>query len=104
MADQDTVNSHHNILGGGGGDRLHSFIERVERLEEEKQTLMEDIKEVFSEAKGEGFDVKTLRLVIKRRKMDAADLQEEEALLETYENVISRVLKKHKKKANEPGF
>lgn len=104
MADQDTVNSHHNILGGNSGGRLQSFIERAERLEEEKATLMEDIKEVFAEAKGEGFDVKTMRQVLKRRKRDAADIQEEEALLETYESVLKAVIRKHKKKTNEPGF
>ncbi len=66
------------------GERLKAFIERVERMEEEKAILMEDIKEIFSEAKGEGFDVKTIRHIIKIRKMDAADRQEAEAILETY--------------------
>jgi len=66
------------------GERLRSLIERVERMEEEKATLMEDIKEIFAEAKGEGFDVKTMRQIIKIRKMDAADRQEAEAILETY--------------------
>lgn len=66
------------------GERILSFIERVERMEEEKATLMEDIKEIFAEAKGEGFDVKTLRQIIKIRKKDAADRQEEMAILEVY--------------------
>ncbi len=66
------------------GERLKAFIERVERMEEEKAILAEDIKEIFSEAKGEGFDVKTIRQIIKIRKMDAADRQEAEAILETY--------------------
>lgn len=66
------------------GERLRSFIERVERMEEEKATLMEDIKEIFSEAKGEGFDVKIMRQIIRIRKMDVADRQEAEAILETY--------------------
>ncbi|MCI5046271.1 MAG: DUF2312 domain-containing protein [Aquisalinus sp.] len=65
-------------------DRLRSFIERVERLEEDKAAIMNDIKEVFAEAKGEGYDVKTLRQVIRLRKMDRADRQEMEALLELY--------------------
>ncbi|MEM9015064.1 MAG: DUF2312 domain-containing protein [Pseudomonadota bacterium] len=65
-------------------DRLRSFIERVERLEEEKATIMNDVKEVFAEAKGEGYDVKTLRQVIRIRKMDRADRQEQEALLDLY--------------------
>ncbi len=66
------------------GERLRSFIERVERMEEEKAVLMEDIKEIFAEAKGEGFDVKIMRQIIRIRKMDAADRQEAEAILETY--------------------
>lgn len=65
-------------------DRLRSFIERVERLEEDKAAIMNDIKEVFAEAKGEGYDVKTLRQVIRLRKMDRADRQEMEAMLELY--------------------
>ncbi|MEO1136969.1 MAG: DUF2312 domain-containing protein [Pseudomonadota bacterium] len=65
-------------------DRLRSFIERVERLEEDKAAIMNDVKEVFAEAKGEGYDVKTLRQVIKIRKMDRADRQEQEAMLDLY--------------------
>jgi len=66
------------------GERLRSFIERVERLEEEKATIMNDVKEVYAEAKGEGYDVKILRQVIRIRKMDRADRQEQEALLDLY--------------------
>jgi uncharacterized protein (UPF0335 family) len=65
-------------------DRLRGFVERVERLEEEKKALADDIKEVFGEAKGEGFDVKTLRAVIRLRKMDKGDFQEAEAMLDLY--------------------
>jgi uncharacterized protein (UPF0335 family) len=65
-------------------DRLRSFIERIERLEEEKTALMADIKEVYAEAKGTGFDVKTMRKVISLRKMDESDRQEAEFLLDTY--------------------
>ncbi len=71
-------------VGGIAGERLKSFIERIERLEEEKKALAEDIKEVFAEAKGTGFDIKTMRQIIKIRKMDKDDLDEAEALLETY--------------------
>jgi uncharacterized protein (UPF0335 family) len=71
-------------VGGIAGERLKSFIERVERLEEEKRALAEDIKEVFAEAKGVGFDVKIMRQIIKIRKMDEDDLDEQEALLDTY--------------------
>ena len=65
-------------------DRLKSFIERIERLEEEKAALMADIKEVYAEAKGTGFDVKTMRKVISLRKMEESDRQEAEFLLDTY--------------------
>ncbi len=65
-------------------ERLRSFLERVERLDEEKTTIAGDIKEVFAEAKGEGYDTKTLRKIIRLRKMDKAQRQEEEALLELY--------------------
>ena len=69
---------------GFAKERLRSFIERVERLEEEKKALSDDIKEVYGEAKGEGFDVKTLRAVVRLRKMDKADFQEAEAMLDLY--------------------
>ncbi len=69
-------------------DRLRSFIERVERLEEEKAAIMNDVKEIYAEAKGDGYDVKTLRQVVRIRKMDRADRQEQEALLELYLSAI----------------
>ena len=65
-------------------DRLRSFIERVERLEEDKAAVMNDIKEVYAEAKGDGYDVKTLRQVVRIRKMDRADRQVQEAMLDLY--------------------
>lgn len=64
--------------------RLRSFIERVERLEEEKAVIAADVKEVYAEAKGEGYDTKTLRQVVRIRKMDRAERQEREALLDLY--------------------
>lgn len=70
------------------GQRLRSFIERIERLEEEKTALLSDIKEVYSEAKGSGFDVKIMREIIKDRKMDPADLQEREFLIDTYRKAL----------------
>jgi uncharacterized protein (UPF0335 family) len=75
-------------VGGIAGERLKSFIERIERLEEEKKALAEDIKEVFAEAKGVGFDVKTMRQIVKLRKMDQDDLDEQEALLDTYKRAL----------------
>jgi uncharacterized protein (UPF0335 family) len=71
-------------VGGIAGDRLKSFIERIERLTEEVVALREDIKEVYAEAKGNGFDIKTMRQVLKIRKMDKDDLDEQEALLDIY--------------------
>ena len=65
-------------------DRLRSFIERVERLEEEKAAILNDTKEVYAEAKGEGYDVKILRQVVRIRKMDRAERQEQEAILDLY--------------------
>ena len=65
-------------------DQLKSIIERIERLEEEKQALADDIKEVYAEAKGNGFDTKILRTVVRIRKQDANERQEAEALLDLY--------------------
>jgi uncharacterized protein (UPF0335 family) len=71
-------------VGGVAGEHLRSFIQRIERLEEEKKTISEDIREVFAEAKSNGFDPKIMRQVLKLRRMETADRQEQEALLETY--------------------
>jgi len=74
--------------GGVAGDALRSFIERIERLEEEKKGIADDIKDVFAEAKAAGFDPKIMRQVIKLRKMDREERQEQEALLDTYLHAI----------------
>jgi uncharacterized protein (UPF0335 family) len=65
-------------------DQLKAFVERVERLEEEKKSLADDIRDVYAEAKGNGFDVKTLRIVVRLRKQDINERKEQEAILETY--------------------
>jgi uncharacterized protein (UPF0335 family) len=65
-------------------DQLRAFIERIERMEEEKKAISDDIREIYSEAKGNGFDTKVLRQVIKIRKQDAAERAEQEALLDLY--------------------
>ena len=75
-------------VGGVAGERLRSFVVRIERLEEEKQILAADIREVFSEAKGSGFDVKIMRQLIRLRKMDKDDRSEMEAVLEVYERAL----------------
>lgn len=75
-------------VGGVTGEQLRSLIERIERLEEEKATLAEDIKEVYAEAKGNGFDIKVMRQIIRLRKMDSNDRSELEAILETYKAAL----------------
>jgi uncharacterized protein (UPF0335 family) len=74
--------------GGIAADQLKSIIERIERLEEEKAGIASDIKDIFAEAKGNGYDVKTLRKVISLRKQDAAQRDEEEHLLDTYKRAL----------------
>lgn len=69
-------------------EQLRLFIERIERLEEEKQGTTDDIKDVYAEAKGTGFDAKIMRQIVKLRKMEKGARQEAEALLETYKNAL----------------
>lgn len=69
-------------------DQLRTIIERIERLEEEKKTIADDIKEVFAEAKGNGFDVKTLRNLLKARKVEATEREEQEAMLDLYMSAL----------------
>ena len=71
-------------VGGVAADRLKSFIERIERLEEEKKALSDDIREVYSEAKGSGFDIKVIRQIIRIRKLDVADRREMEEVMAVY--------------------
>ncbi|RIK84520.1 MAG: DUF2312 domain-containing protein [Hyphomicrobiales bacterium] len=80
MAEDITAEPAQTVAAG----QLRSFIERIERLEEEKQTIADDIKEVFAEAKGTGFDTKAMRTILRLRKKDAAERQEEEAILDLY--------------------
>ncbi len=83
LSDDDTQD-----VGGVAGKRLKSFLDRIERLEEEKKGLAEDIKEIYAEAKGTGFDVKTMRKILKLRKMETDKRREEEELLELYKAAI----------------
>ena len=78
--------------GGIAADRLKSFIERIERLEEEKKAIADDIKEVYAEAKGNGFDTKVLRQVIRIRRQDRAERMEQEAILELYMAALGMAL------------
>ncbi|RMF10064.1 MAG: DUF2312 domain-containing protein [Alphaproteobacteria bacterium] len=74
--------------GGVAADQLRAFIERIERLEEEKKSLADDIRQVYAEAKANGFDPKIMRQVIKLRKMEEHDRKEQEALLDLYSHAL----------------
>jgi uncharacterized protein (UPF0335 family) len=73
---------------GFAKEQLRSLIERVERLEEERAALSADIREVYSEAKGHGFDTKIMRQVVRLRRLDRADRQEQEAILDLYMSAL----------------
>ena len=75
-------------VGGIAAERLRELIERIERLEDEKAALAADIREIYAEAKAVGFDAKVMRQIIKLRKMDTADQQELEALIDTYKHAL----------------
>ena len=79
-AEKDNDDTAHSFAKG----QLKAIIERIEGLEEEKKTISDDIKDVYGEAKGNGFDVKALRTIIRMRKQDADERQEQETILETY--------------------
>ena len=78
---QDDVTETSQTVAAG---QLRALIERVERLEEEKKTIADDIRDVYAEAKGTGFDVKAIRTLVRMRKKDTAELQEEMSILELY--------------------
>ncbi len=88
MPDGSAVSKKTKAAGPISADRLKSFIERVEKLEEERHAIGSDIRDVYSEAKGVGYDVKTMRKVVSLRKLDAADRAEQEALLDTYKHAL----------------
>ena len=75
-------------IGGIAGDTLRSYIERIERLEAEKTALTADIREIFSEAKGNGFDTKIMRQIVRLRRMDREDRLEQEELLAIYQHAM----------------
>nr|WP_321457217.1 DUF2312 domain-containing protein [uncultured Cohaesibacter sp.] len=70
--------------GGVAADQLRAFVERIERLEEEKKAISDDVKDVYAEAKGNGFDVKAMRALIRLRKLDTSERLEMDALLDLY--------------------
>lgn len=75
-------------VGGIAADQLRQIVARIERLEEEKAGLAADIRDVYAEAKGNGFEVKVLRQIIRLRKLDKAELQEQDALLDLYMHAL----------------
>ena len=90
--DSDTLDnlgkSDDTKVGGIAADRLRSLIERIERLEEERKSLGSDIKDIYAEAKSAGFDVKVLRQIIRIRKQEPAEVEEQETLLDVYRRAL----------------
>lgn len=76
-------------VGGVATERLRSLIERIERLEEDKKGIQGDIRDIFAEAKGAGFDVKAMRTILKLRKMNAADREEAETIVDIYRRALN---------------
>ena len=74
--------------GGIAADRLRSLVDRIERLEEERKALGSDIKDIYAEAKSAGFDVKVLRQLIRMRRQEPADVEEQETLLDVYRRAL----------------
>lgn len=91
MADDASFDANADVLTSAAQGRLRSIVERLERLEEDKKAVMADQKEVFAEAKGEGYDVKILRKVIRIRKQDKAKRQEEDAILDLYLSALGEI-------------
>ena len=88
MADAGEAVDDDPQVGGIAADRLRSIIERIERLEEERKALGSDIKDIYSEAKSAGFDVKVIRAIIRIRKQEPADVEEQESLLDVYRRAL----------------
>ncbi|AQU86697.1 DUF2312 domain-containing protein [Komagataeibacter xylinus] len=87
-ADNFEADDNPAAVGGIAADRLRSIIERVERLEEERKALAGDIKDIFTEAKSAGFDVKVIRQIIRLRKQEPAEVEEQETLLDIYRRAL----------------
>ena len=91
MPDDAAFDASPDVLTSTAQGRLRTIVERLERLEEDKAAIAGDMKEVFAEAKGEGYDVKTLRKVLRIRKQDKAKRQEEEAILDLYLSALGEI-------------
>ena len=88
QSSESSTNDAAQDVGGVAGARLKSFIERIERLEEEKSAIASDIKDVYAEAKGTGFDTKTIRKIISLRKVDTEKRREADEMLDLYKSAI----------------
>ncbi|MCP1231758.1 DUF2312 domain-containing protein [Acetobacter indonesiensis] len=84
----DGQNDPDRAVGGISADRLRSIVERVERLEEERKALSGDIKDIYTEAKSAGFDVKVIRQIIRLRKQEPSEVEEQETLLDIYRRAL----------------
>jgi uncharacterized protein (UPF0335 family) len=91
MADDAAFDASPDVLTSTARGRLRTIVERLERLEEDKAAIAGDMKEVFAEAKGEGYDVKALRKILTIRKQDKAKRQEEEAIVDLYLSALGEV-------------
>ena len=80
-----------DIIDNSSRESLNQFMARIERLEEDKKTVLEDIKEVYAEAKAQGFDAKILRQIVRIRKMDKAKLDEQEELIDLYKHALGMI-------------
>ncbi|MEJ5118708.1 GapR family DNA-binding domain-containing protein [Gluconobacter cerinus] len=85
---EDFQDNQGAVAGGIAAERLRSIIERVERLEEERKALSGDIKDIFAEARSAGFDVKVIRMIIRLRKQEPAEVEAQETLLEIYRRAL----------------
>lgn len=88
MATSAAVKANEEVAHRFAKDQLRSIIERIEKLEEEKKAIADDIRDVYAEAKGNGFEVKALRTIVRLRKQDANERQEYETILETYMHAL----------------
>lgn len=91
-AETDSEEAPETAQTSFGKEQLRAFVERIERLEEEKKAIADDIKDVYAEAKAMGFDTKALRSVIRLRKQDANERQEQQALLDTYLHALGMLV------------
>lgn len=91
MADDASFDASPDVLTSAAQGRLRTIIERIERLEEDKAAISQDLAEVFLEAKGEGYDVKVLRKVVRIRKQDKAKRQEEDAITDLYLSALGEI-------------